>query len=659
MTRAFTPAYASPEQAYGLAATVATDVYGIATVAYRLVTGAKPREIGGTPDEVMRRISEEDVVRPSALRPALKGDLENILLKALHRDPHCRYGSVAELADDLKRYLARRPVRASPDSVLYRWRRFARRHWVPLGATATLLGALTLTTAVLATERQQALRRAADHRSLAGTLLFEVHDEIGGLASATRARAKLGAIAVKYLEGLERDYRGDPELAWELLNAYSRLGQSLGGGASSVGDAGAAVRAAARTLQLGAFVESTAPDQDRLDKLFAAYEGLVPVFEQARQPVEHREAIDRLLRLAPRLGPLREAEALMHFARYLESHGSTRDGSDTFGRALAILQNLSVSQAVPAGTAGRLTSALVGFGRAQALAGNFSAAVSSLQDAIRLAESAVASDPYKISSVRQLYWSRIALGDVFGSPSRFNLGRTDEALLHYQKARVIAQGLVRADGSNEVARLDVARAFTREAAALTASDPVRALELLDYAKAAIGRDEPMSPSRREAQLIYLTTSVEPLLRSGGSEKAALRLSEARRVASVMRHAGMDVEERLLLKVEAIWLSATGRRREALDQAQKQLAMIPGRTDPILSANFESVELLGRIRTYAAGIDDAACTSAADRLVRIWNDLRADYPHSSLVNAQHKRAQAMRTGGCIEREATLLAATGRR
>src|SRR4029450_3287784 len=149
----------------------------------------------------------------------------------------------------------------------------------------------------------------------------------------------------------------------------------------------------------------------------------------------------------------------------------------------------------------------------------------------------------------------------------------------------------------------------------------------------IGRDEPMSPSRREAQLIYLTTSVEPLLRSGEPEKARLRLSEARRLASGMRHTGMEIEERLLLKVEAIWLYATGRRGEALERAQKQLALLTGRTDPVLGANFGSVELGGRIRPYAAGFDDAACTSATDRLEGIWNDLRAAYPHSSLVKAQ--------------------------
>ena len=69
------------------------------------------------------------MIRPSEIKPALKGDIENILLKALQREPHRRYGSVPELADDCNRFLARLPVRASPDSALYRTHRFVRRHW--------------------------------------------------------------------------------------------------------------------------------------------------------------------------------------------------------------------------------------------------------------------------------------------------------------------------------------------------------------------------------------------------------------------------------------------------------------------------------------------------------------------------------------------------
>ena len=115
--RAFSPRYASPEQSCGQQATVASDVFGLGAVLFRLLTGAAPRQLSsGSLADVIRQISEEEVIRPSAIKPELKGDIENILLKTLQREPHRRYGSVPELADDCKRFLARRPVRASPDS---------------------------------------------------------------------------------------------------------------------------------------------------------------------------------------------------------------------------------------------------------------------------------------------------------------------------------------------------------------------------------------------------------------------------------------------------------------------------------------------------------------------------------------------------------------
>jgi hypothetical protein len=170
----------------------------------------------------------------------------------------------------------------------------------------------------------------------------------------------------------------------------------------------------------------------------------------------------------------------------------------------------------------------------------------------------------------------------------------------------------------------------------------------------LGSSEPLSPSRREARFIHLTTAAELLVRLGDFEKARARVLEARRLVTPMRQAGWELEERLLLKVNAIRLYAAGRRSEALQQAQKQLALLPGRTDPVLSANFEAVELLARIRTYATAFDAAACTSATDRLVRIWNDLAQAHPDSSLVQAQREHARSLRKEGCIE-PATLITA----
>jgi tetratricopeptide (TPR) repeat protein len=645
--RAFTPGYASPEQSQGGAATVATDVYGIGAVLYRLMTGAKPREMKtGSLTEVLRHISEDDVVRPSLIKPQLKGDLENILLKALQREPHRRYGSVPELADDLNRFLARRPVRASPDSALYRASRFVRRHWAPLGAAVALVLALASATIVSIRQREHAMRRAFETRRLAERLLFEVHDEISGVLGSTKAREKLGSIAVQYLEGLERDYGSDPELAWELLNAYSRLGQSRGGGQSSVGDTESGSHFATKTLELGAIVEASAPDNGRLDKLFTAYASLVPIFQEAGHPRRQREAIDRMLRLAPRLEPLREAQAQKELARFLDANGSPQQAAGAFERALAILRTLSHAPSKPGGTDSQLISTLVGFGRTQALAGDFSGSVHSLQEAIRLAGSSAASDPHDARSARQLYWSHIALGDVLGLPLRFSLGRTADAAEQYQKARRIAEKLVVGDAANDIAKLDLARTFSREGVTLASSEPARSLALLERAHWLVLQTSAQNHSGLESRFSYLTSSVEPLVRVGQFEQARLNIAGARRLLAELRQTRLKVHERSLLIAEAIRLQGTGQSREALAEARKQLALLPEKTGKTLSENFETVDVLERIRTYAAGVDAAACDAATDRLLRIWHELRSAYPDSAFVRRQCERAQGLRNQGCV-------------
>ena len=118
-----------------------------------------------------------------------------------------------------------------------------------------------------------------------------------------------------------------------------------------------------------------------------------------------------------------------------------------------------------------------------------------------------------------------------------------------------------------------------------------------------------------------------------------------RLLDEMHQAGVKAKETGVLRAEAIRLYASGRRREALSEAHKHLALMPASTRPFLGDNFETVELLERIRTYAAGLDDTACASATQRLVRIWEDLRTTHPQSAFVRGQWERARAMREKGC--------------
>ncbi|HUF26140.1 MAG TPA: serine/threonine-protein kinase [Gemmatimonadaceae bacterium] len=166
--RIMTPSHASPEQIRGGRITTAADVYSLGVVLYQLLAGRLPFDIAGLSfAELERRVCDEEPPRPSVRAPPerarlLRGDLDNIVLKALRKDPARRYGSAGELAEDLRRWLAREPVSARPDTMPYRVSMFVRRHTVGVGAAAAivfLLATLAVTSIVQA--RRVAVER--DH----------------------------------------------------------------------------------------------------------------------------------------------------------------------------------------------------------------------------------------------------------------------------------------------------------------------------------------------------------------------------------------------------------------------------------------------------------------------------------------------------------------
>ena len=133
---ALTPHYAAPEQLLGQPVTTATDVYTLGLLLYVLLVGRHPVATESSSGaELIRVLIAAELPRPSivasvpgARRRALAGDLDNILGKALKKDPSERYHSVDAFAEDLKRFLAHQPVRAQPDTVSYRLRKFVRRN---------------------------------------------------------------------------------------------------------------------------------------------------------------------------------------------------------------------------------------------------------------------------------------------------------------------------------------------------------------------------------------------------------------------------------------------------------------------------------------------------------------------------------------------------
>jgi WD40 repeat protein/tRNA A-37 threonylcarbamoyl transferase component Bud32 len=181
-----TPSYMAPEQAEGRRdkLTTATDVYGLGTILYALLTG-KPPFHGGSITDTLWLVVNQEPMHPRAINAQVDRDLETICLKCLEKVPKDRYGSAKELADDLNRWLGGKPILARPASTTERISKYIRRH--PTISVLLGLFALTLTMGsggIVWQWRQAVAARAG----LAASLAMSRQNEEAALRSEDLAR---------------------------------------------------------------------------------------------------------------------------------------------------------------------------------------------------------------------------------------------------------------------------------------------------------------------------------------------------------------------------------------------------------------------------------------------------------------------------------------
>ncbi len=185
-----TPDYASPEQIRGEPVTTATDVHALGIVLYELMTARHPfRGEVTTAREVEDALLESDPDSPSAVvssrrsAPQIAGDLDNIILKALAKEPTRRYPSAAELSADLERYLLGHPVAARPSTFLYRAGKFVRRNAIGV-SIAGLVAATILTASVISTAAYLRAERSLVEAKLQRDRLEDVNDFLAAMFEA-------------------------------------------------------------------------------------------------------------------------------------------------------------------------------------------------------------------------------------------------------------------------------------------------------------------------------------------------------------------------------------------------------------------------------------------------------------------------------------------
>lgn len=570
--RAFTPSYASPEQVHGKDLSTSSDIYSLGVVLYELLTGVRPFEFATSSiADIQRTLDTIEPVHPSvALRrraagrdqrdagregvaplepahqpSALEGDLDNIILTALRREPDRRYPSVSALADDVRRHIEGLPVSARPHTLTYRASKFVRRNRVPVAAAVVVLCALVggLAAAlwqadIARQQRDRATRRFDDVRRLSNSLLFELSPRIERLQGATEARDLLVRRAVVYLDSLASESADDLQLQLELASAYEKIGDLQGNPANpNLIELDAAIGSYRKARDIRARVLKRVPDsEDNRSALAENYRVLGSIHSQAndfnRAAADLAEALrlyEQLVAASPRDVALRKrlAQTTHDIGRSYSNSSRYAGALVPFERTIAAVEALRVAQPTDLDVVMLLADTYAQHGLALSWEGRQDEAEAQMARAAELYEPLVAAHPNDVrfrNGLWSVYW---LTSSVFEEQ--------DDALSHVfaQKALDTVEPTVRQDGSNIRARQQLAKSYSR--LGQTATNTGRAGEAVAHLEAAcailgeIAEGEARNGRLRSELALALTRLAEARFARGNT---AVALADAERAATI-------------------------------------------------------------------------------------------------------------------------------
>jgi non-specific serine/threonine protein kinase/serine/threonine-protein kinase len=447
--RMMTPQFASPEQLRGEVITTASDVYSMGVVLYKLLTGRLPYRLDtNSPYDLTHAICEVEPDKPSTavgrsapvmepggksvqltpewisncrssspekLRRTLAGDLDQILLKALRKEPQRRYASAQDFADDLQSYVLGLPVSARRGTFSYRSGKFIRRHKLPLAAAAVfalvvIAGGVAIVreARIARMQRARAEQRFESLRKLTNSMLFEFHDSIETLPGSTAARELVVRRALEYLDQIAAEEHNDPATLRDLAAAYERIGQIQSqafhphtGGAGSLQQSNQLFE---KALEIRRKLASSNPEDLSLQfELLGSMLNVAVAYEE-------RGDLDRALALQQQRLEIEERLAAKHDSEELRS---------------------------------AIGSSLIGIGDLNIWLGNNEAAVEYMQRALAMSQASLDASPKSFQARRSALRAHSWLGTALKFDRKYS-----EAASETRKALALAEQLAAGDPHN-------------------------------------------------------------------------------------------------------------------------------------------------------------------------------------------------------------------
>ena len=637
---AMTPGYASPEQLQNKSVTTATDIYSLGVILYELLSGHRPFETKEADfKEIYKAVIEDDPQLPSAIwnsgfgiadfediterfqnhrtdKPeietnpkskvqnpkSLSGDLDNIILKALRKEPERRYLSAENFAEDIHRYQRGLPVTARPNTFFYRAEKFFKRNKATAFAGILILLAIfggvaaTLWQARVAQaeraqaeiEKAKAEKRFNDVRKLANSYLFDVYPEIENLEGSLKAREKILTNALEYLDSLSNEAGGNLELQSELATAYEKVGDVQGTlNTSNLGNIQAGLSSYEKARKLREAVFAAEPEnQNAKESLANNYYVTARTLWNDAQTKKAEEFFEKGLRLRRELVAKMPdsveannllAILLIDYGAIPIFNGQSEKALALFNEALEIIQKLLQKKPEDAKLKKSQARLLRSLGKTKGNIGDYDGGLQNLNQAIKISRELAEQFLSDFAVQRSVWLSETMVCELF-----IEKGDGQKAAETCPKTTDFPEIALKKEPENEVVAYDLAISHFNAARAFRLTEnPSRTIEQSEKAIAVMSKLSIKSPENAEYKrnlAIYETEMARGYIKLGQYNKAIAVLKNVQEtlipvVETDKEATTFQIDLELAYRLSAQAYFSKGEKLKAVESIDKAIAII--------------------------------------------------------------------------------------